>query len=228
MDPNHFSILGLRLELLKMAGTEKLRTAFYGKRWLFALGGSIAAFVFISMAMMGSLILLGQVNDDFGKPLPPVAGVAVSAIAILLGFLTWVLWKNFFARGRPLIRICRDGVEVRVIAASALNEDWTIPSKPVLLWRIITGSGYGNRVGWISWDLLRSVTIVGISEKKLVLEGPVAVPTALKGDEITARIGANLAFKDSQLKNRLQTIADTILTYKDSTDRRQSLPSLFD
>ncbi len=95
-----------------MTGNEKLRTAFYGKRWLFALGGSIASFVFISMALMGPLILLGQVKNDFGKPLPPVAGVVVSAIAILLGFLTWVLWKNYLARGRPLIRICRDGLEV--------------------------------------------------------------------------------------------------------------------
>jgi hypothetical protein len=211
-----------------MTGTEKLRTVFYGKRWLFALGGSIAAFVFMSMALMGPLILLGQVEDDFGKPLPPVVGVVVSSIAIFLGFLTWVLWKNFFVRGRPLIRICRDGVEVRVIAASALNDDWTTPSKPVLLWRIITGSGYGKRIGWISWDLLRTVTIVGNSEKKLVLEGPVAAPTALKGNELTARIGESLAFKDSQLKNHLQTIADTILSYKNSTESRQSLPSLFD
>ncbi len=177
---------------------------------------------------MGPLILLGQVKDDFGKPFPPVAGVVVSAIAIVLGFLTWVLWKNFLARARPLIRLCHDGVEVRVITASALNDDWTTPSKPVLLWRIITGSGYGNRVGWISWDLLTSVTIVGISEKKLVLEGPVAVPTALNGDELAARVGASLAFKDSQLKDRLQTIADTILTYKNSPDSRQPLPSLFD
>lgn len=211
-----------------MTGNEKLQTVFYGKRWLLALGGSIAAFVFISMAMMGPLMLLGQVKDDFGKPFPPVAGVILSSIAIFLGFLTWVLWKNFLVRGRPLIRVCREGVEVRIIAASALNDDWTMPSKPVLLWRIITGSGYGNRIGWISWDLLRSVTIVGNSEKKLVLEGPVAVETAVKGDELTARIGANLAFKDSQLKNRLQTIADSILTYKNSTDSRQSLPSMFD
>lgn len=211
-----------------MTGNEKLRTVFYGKRWLLALGGSIAAFVFISMAIMGPLVLLGQLKDDFGKPLPPVAGVILSSIAIFLGFLTWVLWKNFLVRGRPLIRVCREGVEVRIIAASALNDDWTMPSKPVLLWRIITGSGYGNRIGWISWDHLRSVTIVGNSEKKLVLEGPVAVETAVKGDELTARIGANLAFKDSQLKNRLQTIADSILTYKNSTDSRQSLPSMFD
>lgn len=211
-----------------MTGNKKLRTVFYGKRWLLALGGSIAAFVFISMAMMGPLVLLGQLKDDFGKPLPPVAGVILSSIAIFLGFLTWVLWKNFLVRGRPLIRVCREGVEVRIIAASALNDDWTMPSKPVLLWRIITGSGYGNRIGWISWDLLKSVTIVGNSEKKLVLEGPVAVETALKGDELTARIGADVAFKDSQLKNRLQTVADSILTYKNSTDSRQSLPSLFD
>ena len=211
-----------------MTGNEKLRTVFYGKRWLLALGGSIAAFVFISMAMMGPLVLLGQLKDDFGKPLPPVAGVILSSIAIFLGFLTWVLWKNFLVRGRPLIRVCREGVEVRIIAASALNDDWTMPSKPVLLWRIITGSGYGNRIGWISWDHLRSVTIVGKSEMKLVLEGHVTVQNAVEGDKVTARTEGNIAFKDSQLKNRLQTIANNILAYKDSTDRRQSLPSLFE
>jgi hypothetical protein len=210
-----------------MAGIRKLQTEFYGKRWLFALGGSIVTLVFTIMAMMGPLMLLGQVKNDFGKPFPPIAGVIVSAIAALLGILTWILWKKFLARGRPLIRICRDGVEVRVIAASALNDDWTMPSRPVLLWRIITGSGYGNRVGWISWDLLKSVTVVGGSEKKLVFEGPVAVPTALNGDELTARIGEHLAFKDSALKNRLQTVADTILSYKDSPESRQTLPSLF-
>lgn len=211
-----------------MTGNEKLQTVFYGKRWLLALGGSIAAFVFISMAMMGPLVLLGQLKDDFGKPLPPVAGVILSSIAIFLGFLTWVLWKNFLVRGRPLIRVCREGVEVRIIAASALNDDWTMPSKPVLLWRIITGSGYGNRIGWISWDHLRSVTIVGKSEMKLVLEGHVTMQNAVEGDKVTARTEGNIAFKDSQLKNRLQTIANNILAYKDSTDRRQSLTSLFE
>ena len=137
-------------------------------------------------------------------------------------------WFNVFARLKPYLRICSDGLEINVIGASGLNGIPLIPTFARVAWLILSLKGFRKQIGWVPWTTFRSVEVAGLPMvRSLVINATIVYPT-FRGDAITAQIGNSVAFKDAEFQDSLDSIAASIQMFYDDTEARKALPSLHD
>ncbi len=122
------------------------RTVFMAKSWYHFVVAIIFTILFLFCAVLGPLFLLDIVPRADGKP-GTEGGVAMSIIAVPMGLIALLGWFNVVSRRRPLLRICREGIEVNVIGASSLDGIPLVPTWIRAAWLIVSMQGFRTRIG---------------------------------------------------------------------------------
>src|SRR3954465_2957401 len=101
-------------------------TRFTGKTWIFyaqaLIWGGIGTFGLI----FGPLFLFGFMNKANGAPATD-AGIGLTVVSVPLLMLSDLAVYNIRARRRPLLRLCREGIEIMEIGRSSLDGIPLIP-----------------------------------------------------------------------------------------------------
>ena len=88
-------------------------------------------------AIFGPLFLFDIMKSADGKP-GTVAGVAMSIMAVPTFLVALLGWFNVYARRKPLLRLCAEGMEINVIGASGLDGTPLIPNMVRVAWLILS------------------------------------------------------------------------------------------
>lgn len=181
----------------------------------------------LTCAVLGPLFLFGIMKRADGKP-GTEAGIAISVIAVPMILVALLGWFNVYARFKPLLRICNEGLEINIIGASSLDGVPLIPNLFRVAWLVLSLQGFKKQIGWIPWEMFRRVEVVGLPMmRSLVIDATIVYPN-FHGDQLTARIGNGVTFRDAELQETLDVIAATIQAVYEEPKARNSLPSLHD
>jgi hypothetical protein len=187
--------------------------------------------VFTTLALFcvifGPLFLFDIVKRADGKP-GTDGGVALSIMAIPMVLVALLGWFNVYARFKPLLRICNEGLEINVIGASSLDGALLIPPLVRVAWLILSLQGFKKQIGWIPWTTFRNVEVAGLPMmRSLVINATIAYPT-FRGEVLTAQIADSVAFRDAEFQDSLDSITTAIQTIYHDPEARDALPSLHD
>ena len=203
------------------------KPAFYAKSWYLYVGAIVFTMLAMFCAIFGPLFLFDIMKRADGKP-GTDAGVAMSIMAVPMFLIALLGWFNVYARRKPLLRICKEGMEINVIGVSSLDGTPLIPNLVRVAWLILSLQGFKKQIGWIPWETLRNIEVVGLPMmRSLLIEATIAYP-AFRGDDMTARIGDSIAFRDAEFQEPLEVIVSTIQEFYNGPDARGALPSLHD
>lgn len=204
-----------------------MQTVFCAKSWFHYVAASIFTMLALFCAIFGPLFLFDIIKRADGKP-GTEAGVALSIMAVPLCLVALLGWFNVLARRRPLLRICREGIEINVIGSSSLDGVPLIPTWIRVAWLVLSMQGFKRQIGWVRWEMLRGVQVKGMpTMRTLMIDGTIAYPT-VDGDQVSAQIGNHIAFRDAEFRDPLERIALAIQAFYDQPDARRVLPSLED
>ncbi len=205
----------------------KLESVFYAKSWYFYVAAILFTMLAAFCTILGPLFLFEIMKRADGKP-GTDAGIAMSIMAAPIWLIALLGWFNVYARRKPLLRICKEGLEINIIGASSLDGVPLISNFVRVVWLIMTLQGFKNQIGWIPWDTFRSVDVVGMPMmRSLVIDATVVYPT-FRGDDLTAKIGNSVTFLDADFQNALEAIASSIIEFSEHVDARYDLPGLHD
>ncbi len=203
------------------------KPAFYAKSWFLYVGAVLFTMLALFCAILGPLFLFDIMKRADGKP-GTEAGVAMSIMAGPMFLIALLGWFNVYARRKPLLRVCEEGLEINVIGASSLDGTPLIPNLVRVAWLILSLQGFKKQVGWIPWEMFRNIEVAGLPMmRSLVIDATIAYPT-FRGDALSAQIGNSIAFRDAEFQDPLEVIASTIQAFYDDPDARNALPSLHD
>lgn len=178
-------------------------------------------------AIFGPLFLFDIMKRADGKP-GTEAGVAMSIIAVPMFLMALLGWFNVYARRQPLLRIWEEGIEINVIGASSLDGTPLIPNLVRVAWLIFSLQGFKKQIGWIPWEMLRNIEVVGLPmTRSLRIEATIAYP-ASRGEAMIASRADSIAFRDAEFQEPLEVIASTVQEFYNDPDARSALPSLHD
>ena len=118
--------------------------------------GGFTAFCLV----LGPLFLFGVIQPADGKP-GTNAGIAVSLVGLLFFLpVSSLAIFSLFEKRRPVMRICREGLECRLIGdSSAFSRVPFVPVMVRLLWLILLLQGFRQHVFRTRWDQLRAVQV---------------------------------------------------------------------
>ncbi len=203
------------------------KSVFYAKSWYHYVTAIAFTMLALFGAALGPLFLFDVMKRADGKP-GTEAGIAMSIMAVPMCLIAFLGWFNVYARRKPLLRICEDGLEINVIGASSLDGVPLIPSLIRVAWLILSLQGFKIQIGWIPWESFRNVEVAGLPMmRSLVIDATIVFPN-FRGDTLTARVGNNIAFRDAKLQDPLESVASAILSFYNDLDARNTLPSLHD
>ncbi|GAC1451915.1 MAG: hypothetical protein NVSMB9_36910 [Isosphaeraceae bacterium] len=138
----------------------EMPTQFMAKTWIFLVQaivfGGLASFGLI----MGPLSLFGFVHDVNGAPAID-AGVGLTAMSVPFLLVFALAVYNIRARRRPLLRLCREGIEIVEIGSSSLDGIPLIPGLIRLAWLILSTQGFRRRVVLVPWRNFQDARVSG-------------------------------------------------------------------
>jgi hypothetical protein len=105
-------------------------TQCYGKTWIYRSQSIIFGGFTLFGLIMGPLFLTGAMKSADGTPAKD-AGIGLTAVT--LGFMLPAFAMAVFnlrVRRAPLIQICREGIETRLIGRTSLDGVPLVPSRP--------------------------------------------------------------------------------------------------
>ena len=203
------------------------KSVFYAKSWYLYVGAIVFTMLALFCATLGPLFLFDIMKRADGKP-GTEAGIAMSIMAVPMCLIALLGWFNVYARRKPLLRICAEGLEINVIGASSLDGVPLIPNLVRVAWLILSLQGFRKQIGWIPWESFRNVEVTGLPMmRSLVIDATIAYPS-FRGENLAAQIGNRIAFRDAELQDPLESVASAILAFYHDLDARTALQSLYD
>lgn len=125
---------------------------------------------------------------------------------------------------RPLLRVCREGVEVHIIGSSALDGMPLIPGLIRALWAAISLQGFKRSILRAPWDSFPYADVTGLPmARKLTIVG--SFRTVRAPESPSATVVDQIALPDAIFRVPLDRIAATINVCCQDPELRDSLPS---
>jgi hypothetical protein len=203
------------------------KTVFFAKTWYRYVGAIVATGLTLFGLVVGPLALFGIMKRVDGRPATD-GGIALSILAILLSPVALLGWLNILAYRKPLLRICREGIELNVIGSSSLDGVLLVPPIIRIAWLVLSLQGFKRQIGWIPWSLLRGVEVRGMPMlQSMVIDATIVYPS-VAGEQLTAKIGDSIAFGDAEFLEPLDEIVSAIRIFHANPQACESLPSLHD
>ena len=204
-----------------MSGEEHT-TEFRGKTWFYVVAAIVFGGLAVLSLVLGPLFLFEIAKDARGQPAPD-AGLALTimSVPLTLAFVLFVF--NAMTHRRPILRICREGLVIRLIGTSALDHVPLVPAIIRLLWAIVSFQGFRQRIVFVPWDSLRRLEITGLPMVRKLL---IAKETGRSAEIYETKIHLfEMTLPEAAFAVSLDVIAGTIAAYFRDEDLRQDLPS---
>jgi hypothetical protein len=199
-------------------------TQFMGKTWIFVAQAIFIGGLGVFGLMMGPLLLLEIIRPANGKP-GTDAGIALSAISIPLLLVALMAVHNLRVRRNPLLRVCREGLEIVEVGASRLDKTPMIPGMIRVAWLILSGEGFRQKVTRIPWERFERAWVSGPPMiRRLIIAA--SLP-AFDDDGFPMHSGSfePIVLSDATFKTPLDQIADAINSRANSPIALSQLPS---
>ena len=199
-------------------------TQFSGKTWIFIVQalvfGGLGAFGLV----LGPLFLLGVLKPADGRP-GTAAGIALTVMSVPFLLMFALAAFNVLARRRPILRVCREGLEINMIGSSSLDGVPLVPGLVRVAWLIISFQGFQRQTAWAPWPSFRRVAISGPPmARTLTISGEIIRPPQLDDDR-QEPFANRIAFHEVEFDAPLDQVAATIEDYSQYTELKQQLPS---
>jgi hypothetical protein len=205
--------------------SESVKNRFYGKTWIFRAQAFLYGFFGFFGILMGPAFLLKWIEPNNGKDgTSPGIGLMVGATFFLMAFSLATF--NLLARRKPTVRICREGLEIRIIGRTSLDEKLFIPGLIKFFWSFFSGQGFRIEQFRIAWGQLIQVIIQGLPMmKSIAFTGTVErggwgelAPVFKNGHE-------TIALADWQFKDTLQSLELAVRTFASDHSKQLTLES---
>lgn len=202
---------------------------FRGKTWIyvasFLIVGGLAAFSLV----MGPLFLTGAIKRADGKP-GTEGGIALCIVGVLLSLVAALPLFRIVALRRPLLRLCREGIVVNLIAASSLD---VLPQIPGLgkglkllhiAWLIVSLQGFRQHLVYAPWRTFQAAQVSGFKMAREITIVALFYRMA-DGRWQPNPIDDQLTFQEAEFAASLDKIAESVLFYAANAAAREQLPS---
>ncbi|MGL4550817.1 MAG: hypothetical protein ACRC33_06490 [Gemmataceae bacterium] len=196
---------------------------FMGKTWIFVaqavLFGCLALFSLVS----GSLFLSGIAHKANGAPATD-AGIALSIMSVPFLLLFALAVYNLRARRRPVLRLCREGIEITQIGSSSLDRIPLIPTLVRVAWLILSTQGFRRKIIRTPWGCFREARVSGppMSRRLSITASPFPVGEGVRVGPVEVVQGV---YYEVEFTTPLDRIAEAIKSRADSPDGLSQLPS---
>jgi hypothetical protein len=111
--------------------------------------------------VFGPLFLFGLMKSADGRPTTD-AGIALCIMSVPLCLVCALAVFNLMARRRPILRLCREGLEVNQIGVSSLDGVPLVPGWIRVAWLILSRQGFRQELVRTHWQTLESVHTGGV------------------------------------------------------------------
>jgi len=201
-----------------------LPTESKGKTWIFFVQAIVFGVLATFALILGPLSLFEIIKDVRGQPATD-AGVALTIMRVpfLLVFALAVF--NIAARRRPLLRICREGLEINMIGSSSLDGTPLIPVIVRVAWLILSFQSFKAHTLRAPWQSLHHAEVLGPPmAQTLTIIGAMFRVVDQQCTEATPAAD-HLTFPEASFRVPLGQIADAINEYRGDAESRAHLSS---
>ncbi len=152
------------------------------------------------------------------------AGAALTGITVaFLVPATAMAWSQIRAKKAPLVRICREGIEVRLIGRTTLDGVPGVPGLVRVVWAFLSRQGFRTCILRAPWDGFHGARVEGLPAMRVLIidaaftQAPGSAP-CVGGTAVNQVVFNQVAFVKP-----LQDIVDAIRFYHEAA-RRPDLP----
>lgn len=202
---------------------------FRGKSWISVVTAIMFGYFAVFSLVMGPLFLTGALKPADGRP-GTDAGIALSVFGVVFSLVTALALFRVMALKRPLVRLCREGIVIRLIGASSLDG---LPEIPFfgealallrLAWLIVSLQGFKQQIVYASWETFRDAQVWGlVMQRKLTVFASFFRPSSAE-----RRPGFDfdhIEFREVAFAASLDEVARAIMVYSADASARQLLSS---
>lgn len=144
---------------------DRLLTRFAAKKWIFVVQAVVCGTFGLFGVIMGPLFYSGTLRKANGRPATD-AGLPLIVIGILLLLVFFKALFDLAARRGPILRICREGIELKLIGRSSLDKVPLVPGMIRVAWSIISLQGFASNVVRMPWECVQEVHVSGLPMSK--------------------------------------------------------------
>jgi hypothetical protein len=199
-------------------------TRFMARTWIFRaqalVFGGLAAFSLV----LGPLFVLGLMHDANGRPAAD-AGIALSAMSLPMLLVFALALYNLRSRRWPILRLCREGIEIVEIGASSLDRIPSLPGLVRVAWLILSTQGFRKRVARVPWRDFGDVWVSGppMSRRLTIVTSPDSA--SAEGLPAPSPSVGHVVLPEVTFADPLDQIAEAIMSIAIDPGRRNHLPS---
>ncbi len=187
-------------------------TEFRGKTWIFVVQALVFGGFAVFGLVFGPLFWLGIRERADGRPATD-AGIFLTSWGVLCFPIFALAVFNIVARWKPILRICREGVEMTIIGSTSLDGVPFVPGPIRVAWAILTTQGFRKRIVRVAWGELRQVEVSGL-------------PMARKLTVITSSSHSEtVMFREHVFESPLNAIALAVSSFAEDDEARDGLTS---
>jgi hypothetical protein len=200
------------------------QAVFYAKTWYHSARALVFTVLGLVSVILGPLFLFEILKRADGKP-GTEAGIALLIIGSFMILLSLLGWFNVYARRKPLLRICREGLVVNIIGASSLDNVPLVPGILRVAWLILSLQGFKRQVGMIPWDSFGDAQVTGLPMmRSLVIVASIVYPNR-RDQSFKSSPGSIIIFRESEFRDSLDKIAAAIHEFHSDQETRVVLQS---
>ncbi len=195
-----------------------------GKTWIFRAQTILFGGLGWYSLILGPMFLFGLAEEQNGQPATE-GGRALTIISMPFMLIYALAFYNLRARRRPLVRICREGIEIVRIGESSLDGLSMVPGLIRVAWLILSTQGFRKRWIRIPWGDFEAASVSGPPMARRLRTD--ASYSASLADEPAERPPSvrRIVFEEVEFKTPPDVIASSIQFYAESgCDERDQLP----
>ena len=165
---------------------------------------------------MGPLFLTGAMKRANGEPAKD-AGIGITAVTVgLMVPATAMAWFNLRARRPPLLRIGRDGIEVRVIGQTTLDGIPGIPGVARFAWGVLSTQSFRSHTLRCAWKEIQKPRVAGLPGMRVLILDGTFRPIPNASSSVAEPVGNQIIFQQVDFKRPLQEVAEAIAFYAEN------------
>lgn len=160
-----------------------LGTHFVGRIWHWFLIAVVLNGLGAFSLIVGPLFCFGGLRTVGDATKVPI-GFFLLIVGVILLVMGALGSYQVILRQRPLLRICREGIEFLVIGRSSLDENSRIGRALHVVWLLLSLQGFRREVFRAPWEYFAGVTLVGpVSARTLTIHGKIFQCDSSNGGE---------------------------------------------
>ena len=203
---------------------ENFANTLAAKKWIFVVQAVVFSAFGLFGVIMGPLFYYGTLRDANGRPATD-AGIPLTVIGMVLLLVFFKALFDLAARRGPILRICREGIELKLIGRSYLDKVPLVPGMIRVAWSIISLQGFASKMLRVQWDCIQRVHVSGLPmSKTLTIAGTMF---SARASDFTASppIARSIGFPEVSFVVPVDNVASAVRYFAADSTRRCDLES---